>query len=155
MGLCLCAVPCLLVEGVFFGGVVMDCYVTVRLPPSVFFFSYCSLVLVFFYCLVCVPFPRRRCLLSSPVFVCSFVRPMYDLYIVCNTAVNVHNTICIARMCGKTDSCLVTDPDPIFRWHGTSFMNMIRVSRRVFSFLLFVPSSKNTYSHTRCSCSSQ
>jgi len=80
---------------------------------------------------------------------------MYDLYIVCNTAVNVHNTICIARMCGKTDSCLVTDPDPIFRWHGTSFKNMIRVSRRVFSFLLFVPSSKNTYSHPRCSCSSQ
>merc|ERR1712194_51138 len=104
--LCLCAVPCLLVEGVFFCvvcryGLLRYCScasVCLSSSPIVLLF-------LFFYCLVCVHFPRQRCLLSSPVpSLRSFVRPMYDLSIVCNTTINSsQDDLQCRNMCGLTD----------------------------------------------------
>jgi len=119
---------------------------------SVFFSYHSALVLVFFSVFLLVyPFQDDDVYCPVQSSLRLFVRPMYDLSIVCTTTVNnSRDDLQCRNMCGQTDSCLVTDPDPIVRWHGTSFQNTIRVSRRVcvcsHPSSLF-PSFKNTYSH--------
>ena len=133
--LCLCAVPCrvcwwkasfwrclslwIVVTWLF---VVLCCVVSVCLSSS----PIILLLFLFFFLFSCGCTLSKTTMFIVQSSLRSFVRPMYDLSIVCTTTVNKsRDDLQCRNMCGQTDSCLGTDPDPIVRWHGTSFQNTI------------------------------
>jgi len=132
------------------------------LSPSVciLLLSFCSCSCFFSVFLLVYPFQDDDVYCPVQSSLRLFVRPMYDLSIVCTTTVNnSRDDLQCRNMCGQTDSCLVTDPDPIVRWHGTSFQNTITcvtscVCVCSHPYLLFVSLfQKYILTHTRCSCS--
>jgi len=159
------AVSCLLVEGVFLAvSVVVDCGdVTVRcvvLSPSVciLLLSFCSCSCFFFCFLVGVPFPRRRCVLSSPVQ-SSFVRSSH-----------VWSVYCMHYNCQQftrrfavpeyvwTDRQLSCNGSRSYSSMAWNFLpeydTCVTSCVCVFSSLLFVSLfQKYILTHTRCSCS--